>query len=75
MDNLETQATLGTIHSTNNNKIKMQQKTKKMINTKNLGVNPSYQQLSSFWLNKKTSQKCGYQSLHYTFKHLKPSEV
>jgi hypothetical protein len=51
MDNLETQATLGTRHRTKTNKIKMQQKTKKMINTdtiKYLGVNPGDQQLSSF---------------------------
>jgi hypothetical protein len=51
MDNLETQATLGTRHRTKTNKIKMQQKTKKMINTdttKHLGVNPGDQQLNSF---------------------------
>jgi hypothetical protein len=50
-DNPETQATLGTRHRTKTNKIKMQQKTKKMINTdttKYLGVNPGDQQLSSF---------------------------
>jgi len=43
MDNPETQATLGTRHRTKTNKIKMQQKTKKMINTettKNMWVNP-----------------------------------
>ena len=46
MDDLETQATLGTRHRKKRNKIKMQQKIKKMINTdtrKNLGVNPGDQ--------------------------------
>jgi hypothetical protein len=60
MDNLETQATLVTRHRTKTNKIKLQQQTKKMINTdttKYLVVKTGDQQLSSFWLNKKTSHK------------------
>ena len=51
MNNSETQATLDTRHRMKTNKIKTQQKTKKMSNTdttKNLWVNPGVQKLSSF---------------------------
>ena len=75
MDNLETPATSGTRHRTKTNKINLQQKTKKMSNTdttKNLGVNPGVQQLSSFQLYKKTSiLRCGSQSLLQTSKTIR----